>query len=414
MQHHLTLIRRDVDVVRVRRHLEVEHGHRTLVRTERAVELVYRLGEPREVHRSAVDEEKLTVARAAAAPARRLGHEPHESASDPALELGVDGDHRLDGLGAEDGGDVLSHASVALGVDDGGARGVFPPALIRADDAHAAGHQSVRLEKGEELAVFAFEVTGELLVTHGERFEDAADRDGGAHGARDGLAGDDPASSVVRQTRGDVLGLGASGDGEFGERAEGGERLAAEAEGVQGEQVVEGVDLGRGVLLRESLVVLGGDPRAVVHHLDGLRAVVLESNLNVRRAGVERVLDELLHRAGEVEHHLPAADAVDGILADGPDGARRGGARGVRHHRRRAGERRRPRDTRVRRRVRATRLAYAHAPARREARSGAGRVVDTLACSCRSKKRKPKLWEGRKRPTTFNRSCANLTNHTPG
>ena len=28
-------------------------------------------------------------------------------------------------------------------------------------------------------------------------------------------------------------------------------------------------------------------------------------------------------------------------------------------------------------------------------------------------KRKPKLWEGRKRPTTFNRSCANLTNHTP-
>ena len=86
---------------------------------------------------------------------------------------------------------------------------------------------------------------------------------------------------VVLDARPRVLLLRARGDGEVGQRAQARQGFAAEPERRQSEQVVEHADLGRGVLLRQALVVLGRHAGAVVHHLDALRAVLLDVAVQV-------------------------------------------------------------------------------------------------------------------------------------
>ena len=67
------------------------------------------------------------------------------------------------------------------------------------------------------------------------------------------------------------------------------------------------------------LEVGGRDAEAVVGDLEPLLAVGLEADLDGRGAGVEAVLDELLHGGGEVEDDLAGADAVHHRLAYGLD-----------------------------------------------------------------------------------------------
>jgi hypothetical protein len=111
----------------------------------------------------------------------------------------------------------------------------------------------------------------------------------------------------------------AAGDGEPRHRADRRQRLAAEAERADVEQVVVGqlrggvaVDRKREVAARHAGAVVGDAdepaPAAVGHHLDAAGA------------GVERVLDQLLDHARRALDHLAGGDAIDdafGQLADG-------------------------------------------------------------------------------------------------
>lgn len=68
--------------------------------------------------------------------------------------------------------------------------------------------------------------------------------------------------------------------------------------------------------------VLKPDAVAVVGDLDELEAAVLDGDGDGGRAGVDAVLDELLHRRGRPLDHLPRGDAVHHRLFQPPDAGR--------------------------------------------------------------------------------------------
>src|SRR6185437_14660206 len=73
------------------------------------------------------------------------------------------------------------------------------------------------------------------------------------------------------------------------------QRLAAEAERADGGQVVEPRELARRVAREREHGVVGAHAHAVVDDGDPVDAAAREPDLDVPRAGIERVLDELLH-----------------------------------------------------------------------------------------------------------------------
>ena len=93
-------------------------------------------------------------------------------------------------------------------------------------------------------------------------------------------------------------------------RADRGQRLAAESEAPDAQEIVLGQLRGAVTLDGERELV----PRhalAVIADGDEALAAVAQHHLDAARAGVDRVLDQLLHRRGGALHHLAGGDAVD-------------------------------------------------------------------------------------------------------
>ena len=109
------------------------------------------------------------------------------------------------------------------------------------------------------------------------------------------------------------------GDRQFGDRPDRGQSLAAEAERRDRQQIVA-VKLGSGVALDREVEVGARHALAVVADADEPAAAAVGQHLDAARAGIERILDELLDHARRPLHHLAGGDAVDqgfGKLADG-------------------------------------------------------------------------------------------------
>ena len=109
------------------------------------------------------------------------------------------------------------------------------------------------------------------------------------------------------------------GDGETRDRADRGQGLAAKAERADIEQVVVR-QLRGGVALDREREIVARHAGAVIADADQPAAAAVGQNLDARRAGIERVLDQFLHDACRPLHHLARGDAVDdafGELADG-------------------------------------------------------------------------------------------------
>ena len=227
--------------------------------------------------------------------------------------------------------------AVALGVDRQGVRHE-----VRAEERAQAATEGVEEIAGlgleaEQLAgrfgVGAIgEREGDRRRRHGEAAQDLADRLGlGAVGAQElqprrrggeealeldhGAAGERGGAERLRRTAADGearrLGgaLGARGDGEPADSAERGEGLAAEAEGEDVDEVAA-VELRGGVALERERQLVGRDAVAVVLDPHEPLAAVGVGDPDPPRAGVDGVLDDLLHRRGRALHHLAGGDAV--------------------------------------------------------------------------------------------------------
>ena len=104
---------------------------------------------------------------------------------------------------------------------------------------------------------------------------------------------------------------GPRGHGQPADRAERRQRLAAKAEG-QDVREVGAVDLRGRVPLERQRQLGRRDAVAVVLHPDQPLAAIGEGDVDAPRPGVERVLDQLLHRRRRPLHHLARRDPIGG------------------------------------------------------------------------------------------------------
>ena len=126
-----------------------------------------------------------------------------------------------------------------------------------------------------------------------------------------------------RQRPGMRLAGVAGGDVELGYRADRGQRLAAESERTDAQQVLV-VELGGGVALDRESEIGVGHAAAVVGDGDLSPAAAVGENIDPARAGVDGILDQFLDHARRTLDHLAGGDAVDdlfGQLSDGHSGS---------------------------------------------------------------------------------------------
>src|SRR5205807_6503627 len=89
-----------------------------------------------------------------------------------------------------------------------------------------------------------------------------------------------------------------------------GKRLTPEPERRHADQVRRIADLAGGVARQRQLRILATHPRAVVAHPDERLAAVFDRHADRARAGIERVLDQLLDDRGRPLDHLACRDLV--------------------------------------------------------------------------------------------------------
>jgi len=113
-------------------------------------------------------------------------------------------------------------------------------------------------------------------------------------------------------------------------RADRRQRLAAEPEGADVEEIVV-VEFGGGVALHRQHQVVAAHAAAVVGHRDAPPTAALGDHVDAGGTGVESVLHQLLHDAGGTLDDLAGGDAVDDGLGELPDGHGRLAVRGSVH-----------------------------------------------------------------------------------
>ncbi len=102
----------------------------------------------------------------------------------------------------------------------------------------------------------------------------------------------------------------AGGDLERRDRADRRQRLAAKAERGDGGQIAVRQFRSR-MALDGEVEVLAAHAQAVIDDADQLFAARLDGDVDPARAGVERVLDQLLQRRGRPPDDLAGGDAID-------------------------------------------------------------------------------------------------------
>ncbi len=245
------------------------------------------------------------------------------------------------------GGKTLDHDAVALGAYFDGAT-----AKIRSQDIAEPGQPAAgagqRGGPGDRRAFLAGERKGDVGPRHREATHHLADRFGfGAVGLEklqprrgsieeiadlDACAlakrrrydrGFDPA--LDRQRPGMRLAGMARGDAELGHRADRGQRLAAEPERADMQQILI-VELGGGVAIDCEREIAMAHAAAVVGDADPPSSAAIGEDIDPAGPGVDGVLHQFLDHARRTLDHFAGGDAVDdlfGKLADGHSDSRR-------------------------------------------------------------------------------------------
>src|SRR5262249_40415191 len=99
------------------------------------------------------------------------------------------------------------------------------------------------------------------------------------------------------------------------------QRLAAKPEAPHAEEIVRAVDLARRVARERERQILARHPAAVVDDADLALASLRDLDDHAARAGIDRVLDQLLHDRGRPLDHLAGRDLVDHRLGKNANAA---------------------------------------------------------------------------------------------
>jgi hypothetical protein len=124
------------------------------------------------------------------------------------------------------------------------------------------------------------------------------------------FAGD---AAVDRQLVGAVVGRGVGGarrQRQPRHRRDRRQRLAAKAHRRQGVEVVDGAQLRRRVTFERQVRFVGRHPEAVIRHRDATEAAALDLDVDAARAGIERILGELLDHRGRPLDHFARCDLI--------------------------------------------------------------------------------------------------------
>ena len=111
----------------------------------------------------------------------------------------------------------------------------------------------------------------------------------------------------------------ARGDAELGDRADRGQRLAAEPERANAQQILV-VELGGGVAVDGEREIAMGHAAAVVGDADPPPAAAIGEDVDPAGAGVDGVFDQFLDHARGTFDHLAGGDAVDDLFGELADG----------------------------------------------------------------------------------------------
>ena len=111
----------------------------------------------------------------------------------------------------------------------------------------------------------------------------------------------------------------AGGDAELRHRTDRGQRLAAEPERADAQQILV-IELGGGVAIDRQREVSVGHAAAVVGDADPPPSAAIGENVDPAGAGVDRVLHQFLDHARGTFDHLAGGDAVDDLFGELADG----------------------------------------------------------------------------------------------
>ena len=290
--------------------LHEEHPHRLPARGERRREAaVHGEVEHPVTHVPAVHKD-VERPRRREAELGRGDHAVDAQAEPPLLEGKEERRH----LGAERGGDALADVAGARRENLDGAAFVLEPEGDLGVSERQAQHRILHVL---QLGLRA----PEELPAGRHPAEQVLHPDLGARACR---GRGEPRLSVLEADLG-ALGRPVQGGAQHqpGHRGDGRQRLAPEPEGPDGEEVLRGAELARGVAPDTEHSVVAGHPRAVVRHLDEAGPPALDDHSDGAGAGVERVLAQFLDHRGGALDDLAGGDLVDERVAEEGDGRQR-------------------------------------------------------------------------------------------
>ena len=273
-----------------------------VVRQEILVGAAHRAGQELVAHRARIDEEIL-VARGGAV----QGRKPGESGEDEAVALGGNLERVRGELVAEDRGQP--RAPRQFGRPLLRLQAHMRAIVVARDGERDRGicHREAQHRVQRLLALGSGRF--QELEPGGRREEQVAhlDQRAARERSRDGRA----LGAALDRER-PCLGFAAAAtrDAEPAHRADRRQRLAAESERADTEEIVVRQLRGAVPLDREEKLVAGHADAIVAHRNEALPAGQ-KRHLDAGGSGVDRVLDQLFHRRGRALHHLAGGDAVD-------------------------------------------------------------------------------------------------------
>ena len=298
---HFVLGRMHVDVHRTRIDFQEQHeGRMTPVEQHVAIGLAYRVGHQLVAHHAAVDVEVLQIGLAA-----RIGRQSNPAPQAHAAAVDLDRQRLLEERRAAHAGHSPRTAEFVRCLVQR-QHGLAVVAQMEGDVEMCQSQLLDHLLQVIELGLLGLEKLAscrgvEEQVAHLDRGTDRVCRRLHAcgHVATFGL--DLPGLRRIGRAR---------GQGEPRHRANRGQRLTAKAQTADLLQILQITDLAGGMPRQSQRQVVGGNPAAVVAHLEQLDAALLDFDVDPPRAGIQAVLQQFLDHRGRPLDHLTGSNLV--------------------------------------------------------------------------------------------------------